>query len=282
MTCLSPVWRDSTRPLSLPTTDRVWGHRSAHDGLAETPGGVDDRLVATTVGGIGGEQDSGRVGRHHPLHHHRDGDGRGIDGPARSVADCPGRAHRRPAAHDRFSQLGLAVHVEERLQLAREARLGQVLGSGRRAHRHGPPRAGLGHPRRTVELAIPRLRSGGYFPRSSTPAGAPSGRCAAWLPRLRRGRVHPPGPSLARPGAPSRRPRQGDGHRGHQQVSGQPHLRAAGRAVAAWRNRPLDAGPRRGQGLRPKARGTLGHLGPTSARRRRGRGRGDSRGSSWR
>jgi hypothetical protein len=58
------------------------------------------------------------------------------------VGDSPRRPQRNPAALDRFPQVLLPSHVQERLLLTGEARLWQVLGRRRRTHRHGRPVSG--------------------------------------------------------------------------------------------------------------------------------------------
>ena len=67
----------------------------------------------------------------------------------------------------------------------------------------------------TVELAIPRVRDGSYFPSLLEPRRRAERALLAVVGGVRGGRLHPSG----------RRPRQGARHRGHQQERGVPHLR---------------------------------------------------------
>ena len=124
--------------LSLTDGKRVRGDRSRDDALAKSPRGIDHDLVAPAGHRVRGECDPRAVGGHHRLHN--DGQPHHVMGEATlgAVGDGPVRPQRRPAAPDRRQYVRIPCYAEEGLLLARERRLGQVLGGGGGPHRDRP------------------------------------------------------------------------------------------------------------------------------------------------
>ena len=114
--------------------ERVWRHLPAHDGLAQAPGRREHGLVALAGDRVGGEQNARRLRRHQHLHDHRQADRALVDAVPRPVTDHPRRPQRGPAPPDRVQHTAGALDVEERVLLAGEGEVGQVLGRGRRTH----------------------------------------------------------------------------------------------------------------------------------------------------
>jgi hypothetical protein len=107
-----------------------------HDRLAQPPGSVDDCGPRKAALGVDREHDAGtgEVRAHHALHTDRERDLQMIEPLRLAVRDGAVGEQRRIAAPASFEQLALAAHVEERLLLPGEARLGQVFGGGAGAH----------------------------------------------------------------------------------------------------------------------------------------------------
>ena len=113
--------------------EAVGGDGAADDGLAEPERGLDRDDAAVAVGGVERHRDAGRVGADHALDD--DGHLRVGDAAVVSVGDGAVGVQALPAALDRLQDRLLADHPQERVVLAREARVARVLGGGARAHR---------------------------------------------------------------------------------------------------------------------------------------------------
>ena len=110
--------------------------RSLHDVLAEAPRGVDDHDVGEAGLGIDGEHHAraGEVGAHHLLDSGRERDVHVVEAALVSVRDRAVGEQRGEAVADGVEHVVDADDVQERLLLAREARVGEVLGGRRGAH----------------------------------------------------------------------------------------------------------------------------------------------------
>ena len=107
--------------------------------LAEPPGsGDEDHLVETRLR-IHGEHDAARTGvaAHHALHAGGQRNLSVIEILVHPVGDGPIVVERRVHGLDGGEHVIDAGHIEEGLLLPREGGLGQILGGGRRTHRHG-------------------------------------------------------------------------------------------------------------------------------------------------
>ncbi len=113
-------------------------HRPLYHVLPETVGGVDEHHVLEAGLGVDGEHHPRRaaVGVDHLLHAHGQGHVEVVEAPLGPVGDGPVGEQGGEALVHRPQQVVLAAHVKVGLLLAGEARLGQVLGGGRGAHRH--------------------------------------------------------------------------------------------------------------------------------------------------
>ena len=111
----------------------VRGDLAGDELLAEPEDGVHDGAVAASGEGIGGEQDAGRVGVHQFLNDDREGNGAGGHVVAGAVGDGALGPEAGPAFNRGVADGVEAADVEERVLLAGEGRLGQVLGGGRGA-----------------------------------------------------------------------------------------------------------------------------------------------------
>jgi hypothetical protein len=139
---------------------RVRGHPPTDDRLAEAPGGVDDDLVPRAAHRIDGEEDTGGVGRDQLLHHNRERDRPRVDAPARPVGQGSRRPQAGPTPAHGVEQRALAVDVQVGVLLTGETGGRQVLGDGRRAHRHSrlAQRAVRGHDSRDHVIGYRRRR----------------------------------------------------------------------------------------------------------------------------
>ena len=91
--------------------DLVGGDLPADDGLPQPERRVDDRFVAASVGGVGGEQDARGIGVHESLHHHGEAHRGWVDARTGAIGDRPVGPQRRPAAAHRVHHGSSAVDV---------------------------------------------------------------------------------------------------------------------------------------------------------------------------
>jgi len=115
----------------------VWVDLALHDVLAEAPAGIDDDDLVEARLGVDREHHAGAadVGAHHLLHADRHRDLEVIEALGSAVADRAVGEHRGVAALAGLEQRVFAGDVQERFELAGEARLRQVLSGGAGAHR---------------------------------------------------------------------------------------------------------------------------------------------------
>lgn len=92
--------------------------------LAEPEDRVDHGAAPVAGERVGGEQDARRLGVHEFLDDDRQRDGLGRDAVARAVGDGALGPQARPALDDRVEDRVEAAHVEERVLLPGEGRLG--------------------------------------------------------------------------------------------------------------------------------------------------------------
>ena len=108
-----------------------------HDRLAESPRGLDGDLGPVTGGRIEREGHPGRLGIDHLLHSHRHRHHLVIVSHLVAVGHGPVGEERGPAPLDMFDDGVGAPDPQERVLLAGEAGVGQVLGGGTRPDRNG-------------------------------------------------------------------------------------------------------------------------------------------------
>jgi len=104
------------------------------DRLAEAGAGVDHGLAALSREWVGGKEDAGHCRIDHLLHSDSEAHASGVDPVRSAVADGALGPKRGPAAPYRVEQRLNSHHVEVRILLSGEARVGQVLRRSRGAH----------------------------------------------------------------------------------------------------------------------------------------------------
>ncbi len=114
-------------------------HLALHDRLAQAPRGVDDHHLGEARLRVEREHHAGApaIGADHALHAHRQRHVEVVVAVLLAVGDGAVAEERGHAVLVRPEQVGLAHHVEVALLLPGERGVGQVLGGGRRPHRHG-------------------------------------------------------------------------------------------------------------------------------------------------
>ena len=112
-------------------------HRALDDIFAKAPGGVDQHGLVEARFGVDREHHAGagNVGADHLLDADRQRHLRVVETLQPAIGDRPVSEERGIAAPAGFEQRHFAPHVQKGLLLAGKARLGQVLGGRRRAHR---------------------------------------------------------------------------------------------------------------------------------------------------
>ena len=121
----------------------VRAHRALHHVFSQAPGPGDVHGVLEPGLGVYGEHHSraGQVRAHHLLHADGQGDGEVVEALVHPVGDGPIGEERCEAALAGLHELFRSVDVQVGFLLARERRVGQVLGRGRGAHGHVAVRA---------------------------------------------------------------------------------------------------------------------------------------------
>ncbi len=137
--------RRPARSAGLVDVELVRIDRALHDRFAEAVGGGDEHHVAESGIGVEREHHAARaeVAAHHVLHAHREGHLAVIEALVHAIGDGAIVEQRGVDLVHRREQAVAAAHVEEGLLLAGERGLGQILGGGRGAHRHGDLAAGI-------------------------------------------------------------------------------------------------------------------------------------------
>ncbi len=111
-------------------------HRALHHGFAQAPGGVDHHHAVEPGLGVDGEHHAGgaEVGAHHGLDTHRQRHLQVVEAARLAVADRPVGEKRGEATAAGVEQGVGTADVQERLLLAGEAGIRQVLGRGAGAY----------------------------------------------------------------------------------------------------------------------------------------------------
>ena len=127
------IARRSARSAGLVDVELVGIHRALNDRLAESVGGGDEHHVAESGVGVEREHDArgAEIAPHHVLHADGQGDGVVVEVVVHAIRDRAVVEERGIDLVHAGEQVLLAAHVQERLLLAGERGLGQILGRGR-------------------------------------------------------------------------------------------------------------------------------------------------------
>ena len=127
----------NNRPACPVNHDGIRCDLPTHNGLTQSPGGINHHLVAFTGQRIGCEEDTGCLSWDEFLHHHRQAYLPVRDARSCAVANRARSPQRGPAAFDGIQNHSFSTHVEVGLLLTSKGQFRQILSSGRRTHRHG-------------------------------------------------------------------------------------------------------------------------------------------------